>query len=193
MKFDRKARRKKWAKALSAESAYNRKLVEVAKIIGTIVDGMAPDGVVTDMDKLIKVLTDYAELLTPWAESVAGFMLADVARRDKAMWWQNSKEMAQGLTHEIETAPTGGILRALQAEQVTLIKSLPLEAATRVHELSVGALTDSSRASTLAKEILATSSVTESRARLIARTEVSRASSNLLQARAQWKQRRQES
>lgn len=158
----------------------------IAKAVGTIVKGMAPGGVIDNPGPLIKALTEYAKLIEPWANSVSNLMLADVARRDRAMWRQNSKEMATAIAREVEKAPTGEILRKLQAEQVELIKSLPLKAAQRVHDLSVAAITDSVRASTIAKQILETSSVTESRARLIARTEVSRASSNLLQARSTW-------
>lgn len=154
--------------------------------MGTVVKGIAPDGSVVNAGALIRALTDYAKLLEPWADAVAGFMLADVARRDKAMWAQNSKDMARALGRELQSAPTGDILRRLQTEQVTLIQSIPLQAAQRVQDLAEGTLLTSGRAADIAREILATSDVTESRARLIARTEVSRASSNLLQARATW-------
>src|SRR5260364_82303 len=42
--------------------------------------------------------------------------------------------MPHALRHEIRTAPTGEAMRALLDEQVTLIKSIPEEAARRVHE-----------------------------------------------------------
>lgn len=155
-------------------------------MVAMIVKGMALDLVLVNLGLLIKALNDYAKLVEPWAEAVAGFMLADVARRDQAMWKQNSKDMAKELGREISGAPTGDILRSLQEQQVKLIKSIPLEAAQRVHELTVEGLLTSERASVVTREILKIADVTESRARLIARTEVARASSNLLQARATW-------
>ena len=151
-----------------------------------MVKGIAPDGSVANAGALIRALTEYAKMIEPWADAVAGFMVADVARRDRAMWAHNSKDMARALGRELQNAPTGDVLRRLQADQVTLIKSIPLEAAKRVQDLAERTLLTSGRADGIAREILATSDVTESRARLIARTEVSRASSNLLQARATW-------
>lgn len=102
------------------------------------------------------------------------------------MWREHSRDMGVALRREIENAPTGEVLRQLQAEQVYLIKSIPLDAAQRVHDLATEATITSTRASEIAKAILASESVSESKARLIARTEVSRAASNLVQARATW-------
>ncbi len=150
-----------------------------------IVQGMAPDGSLKNVQALVDTLTRYAEVVAPWADAVAGFMVADVARRDLVMWRRNSGEIGRSIRYEIEHAPTGHVMAQLQAEQVALIKSLPLEAAQRVHRLATEAIPTGARASSMVAEILATGHVTEGRARLIARTETSRASSNLMQARAQ--------
>lgn len=93
--------------------------------------------------------------------------------------------MSRGLRREIQTAPTGELFQALLNEQVTLIKSLPLEAAQRVHELTIKGLEDSTRASEIAKEIARSGEVAMSRANLIARTEVARTASTLTQSRAE--------
>ena len=69
-------------------------------------------------------------------------------------------------------------------QQVALIKSIPLDAAERVHELTMESMLTSERASSVAKKLLETEAVSLSRARLIARTEVARVASNLVQARA---------
>lgn len=183
-KLDRKGKRRRWTKALAAETSYNSHLLAVAKQIRAILKGLAPDGVVEDAGPIVTALRQYAKVIEPWANAVAGFMLADVARRDKAMWFQNSKEMGVEMRRLLTNSPTGTALSNLQEQQVELIKSLPLEAAQRVHSLSLQSIIESSRASDLTKEILATSDIAESRARLIARTEVARASSNLLQTRA---------
>lgn len=149
-----------------------------------VVKGLAPDGKVKDIAVLIKALHDYAKMLKPWAESVAKRMLADVVRRDADMWFKHAKVMGAGIRQAVTNSPIADTLAQLQASQVALITSLPLEAAKRVHELTLESLVDSRRASEIAKEILATGHVTESRARLIARTEVTRASSNLVEARS---------
>lgn len=81
-------------------------------------------------------------------------------------------------------APTGETMRALMAEQVGLIRSIPLEAAERVHRLTIEALEDGTRAAAISKEIQRSGEVAKSRADLIARTEVSRAATSLTEARA---------
>jgi len=73
----------------------------------------------------------------------------------------------------------------LLAEQVTLIQSIPIEAAQRVHRLTLAGLEDSTRFQEIAKEIKNSTGVAESRAVLIARTEVARTSTTLTQARAE--------
>jgi SPP1 gp7 family putative phage head morphogenesis protein len=187
MALDRTGKRGRWQAARASESAYNTRLRGVAKVIDTIIKGyLSADQLVTAMDAMrIKASLDkYADLILPWARSVAGYMLADVARRNVKQWEDNSKEMGRALRAEIQQAPTGMLLSALQADQVELITSLPKVAAQRVHDLTQQALIDSRRASDIAKDVLKTGEVTKARATLIARTEVSRAQSNLTQARA---------
>lgn len=130
-------------------------------------------------------MRNYAKLLEPWAESVSKTMLAEVAARDKAMWKARGKELSRRIAVELEKAPVGAAMRKLQEDQVKLITSLPLEAAERVHTLAQEALVSSARAKEISQQILATGDVTESRAMLIARTEVARASSNFVQARSE--------
>lgn len=147
-----------------------------------LVKGMSPDG--KPSAELVQALREYAKLIRPWAGAVAQAMVQDVARRDRAMWKANSKEMSRQLAVELGTAPTGAVMAELQRQQVELITSIPLEAAERVHRIAQESLLTSARAEDLAKQILATEDVTKARATLIARTEVSRAASNLVQARA---------
>lgn len=161
----------------------------MARVIGDILKGYVNplDTLATlDLGKVHTALEKYAELINPWARTVARYMLADVARRSEKQWFENSKEMGRALRAELQQAPTSMIMAALQDEQVELITSLPKQASQRVHELTQQALVDSRRASDIAKDVLATGKVTEARAKLIARTEVSRAQSNLTQARAMY-------
>jgi SPP1 gp7 family putative phage head morphogenesis protein len=161
----------------------------IVKAIDSIVKGyMHATDVITAMDSMhIRAALDkYADLIQPWARSVARYIITDIARRNEKQWFENSKEMGRALRAELQQAPTGMLLSALQADQVELITSLPKTAANRVHALTEQALIDSRRASDITKDILKTGHVTEARARLIARTEVSRAQCNLTQARAMY-------
>jgi SPP1 gp7 family putative phage head morphogenesis protein len=171
--------------ARAAESSYNTRLRQVAKQIDVIIKGLAPDGIVRD-DGVLKALRGYSEVIEPWAQSVARYMLADVSKRNAKAWKEQGNDIASALLTELSHSHTGHVFFQLQQQQVALIQSLPLDAAQRVHRLTQEALISSARASTVAAEILKTGQVSKARATLIARTEVSRTASNLTQARAQF-------
>lgn len=156
----------------------------MARQVGLIVKGFDPDILMRDPEPVLRALRKYSELLHPWARSVANLMLADVERRDLRMWQDRSLEISRYMRAELEQAPTGQVYRDLMEGQVELITSLPLDAATRVHELAQEAMITGQRSSTIKEEILRTSKVSESKARLIARTEVARSAASFMEARA---------
>lgn len=174
-----------FARVKRAERAYARGLRAIARNIGMLSRAFTP-GDPDQMSTLQRLLRDYGKLLTPWARNHAARMLADVSRRDFGVWKRLSRTMSRALGQEIKAAPTGIRMQALLAEQVTLITSLPIEAAERVHKLTIEGMTDATRASEISKEILAGGEVSKSRADLIARTEVARTASVLIQARAEY-------
>lgn len=133
---------------------------------------------------LIRALKQYAELLDPWARAAAAKMIADVNRRNYDLFKQNAYDMGHAIREELANANTGMELRRLMQENVALIKSIPLKAAERVHELSMERLVNSIRSKEMVTEIMSIGGVTERRAKLIARTEVSRANASLLEARS---------
>jgi SPP1 gp7 family putative phage head morphogenesis protein len=173
-----------WAKSRRAETHYAVQLRKLCRQIEALINGTYEPDQPTNMIEFM--LLAYADLITPWAEATAARMLADVDRRDRAQWMRHSRLMSKSIREEIAEAPTGEILRRLQQEQVTLIKSLPLQAAERVHRIAVEGITAGTRGEDIYADIMRTGQVTESRARLIARTETSRAASNLTQARAEY-------
>ena len=170
-------------KVRRAEESYARGLRAIARHIGHITSGFRP-GDPEGMSILQRLLRRYSAIIAPWARNHAARMLTDVARRDYNVWRTLSRQMSRTLRREIETAPTGIVIRGLLDDQVTLITSLPTEAAQRVHKLTLEGLLDATRASEIAKEIVRTGAVTTNRANLIARTEVARTASVLVQARA---------
>ena len=172
-----------WARAHRAEIQYGRKLIKVARHIGDIVKEFASEKE-EDVKKMQMALKAYAEVLQPWAENVAMRMLWDVSRRNEQAWVELSKTMGNALREEIYKAPTGATMQQLMRDQVSLITSLPLEAAERVHSLAIESLAGGTRGANIVKMIMETGEVTKSRAICIARTETSRATSTLTQARA---------
>jgi SPP1 gp7 family putative phage head morphogenesis protein len=183
--LDRKKRRENWLLARLAEKQYSRNLLSVARQIQALITGHAPDGTVKDTQSLIYSLYKYAELIEPWASAVAGYMLADVSRRNEKAWRQHGADIGRELRHVIKDTPVGIEMRSMLKENVKLIKSLPTKAAENVHAMVQEGIVKGTRSTTIAKEILESSSVPVWRAKLIARTEVSRAAVTLTQARAQ--------
>lgn len=184
-RFDRKGRKNGWLNARNAETQYNSKLQKLARHVGDIIKGMSPDGTMASAEPIIRVLSQYAKIIEPWARSVSKYMLADVSRRNEKAWIEHGNDMGKALRRTITETPLGYTFQALINENVDLITSLPRGAALRVqHQVQEGMI-KSTRSSDIAKDILATGHVTASRAKLIARTEVSRAAVTLTQVRAQ--------
>lgn len=173
-----------FTKARRAETQYARQLRKIAAHIGHLVGGfdLGEPGVPAMIERALR---RYAEVLRPWAESVGKRMVADVANRDRQTWAELSETIGRELRREIATAPTGAVLQEALARQVHYITSLPLDAAQRVHQLTLAGISEGTRASEVAAEIARSGAMSASRARLIARTEVSRTASLLTQARAQ--------
>ncbi|MEE3504844.1 phage minor head protein [Pseudomonas sp. 10C3] len=151
--------------------------------MGSIINGFPP-GDPSVEPTINHMLNRYADLLTDWAVSTSSKMIEEVNHQDRKAWVLMTENMARSLREEIRTAPTGKVMQSLLAEQVTLIKSIPLDAAKRVHELTLQGIEDGTRANEIAKEIQRSGEVSESKAKTIARTEVSRTASTLTQARA---------
>lgn len=185
----RKLARERFLAGRKAETQYAVQLRKVARQIGDLVLGMAPDGTLADplqTQQLIDSLIRYSTALEPWAEAVAKRMVLDVSRRDATAWEQHGKEIGRALRKEINEAPTGVAMRESLARQVELIKTLPLQAAERVHQLTLEGIATGTRASEIAKEIMRSGDVARSRAMTIARTEVSRTAAAMTRARAEY-------
>jgi SPP1 gp7 family putative phage head morphogenesis protein len=181
--LDRKRNRNP-VKTQRIEQRYALQLRKVAQQVGTIISPFTP-GDMSQVPTIEQLLKAYSDMLKGWATQTASNMLMDVALRDEQAWQTMAKELSRGLREEIRNAPTGQVMRQLLAEQVGLIQSIPIEAAQRVHRLTLAGLEDSARFQEIAKEIKRSTEVTESRAILIARTEVARTSTTLTQARAE--------
>lgn len=165
------------------EIQYASQLGKIARAVGDLVKGVQLKDA-SALHTIVRMLKEYAQVITPWAQSVAQRILADVVRRDERAWQQFTQALGEDLRREVLTAPVGHIVRDLMRDQVNLITSLPLKAAERVQELAMEAVTSGEREDDLLRMIMNTGQVTRSRANLIARTEIARASSVLTEARA---------
>ena len=182
--YDQRTAKADFKRARQAERRYGAQLRGIAKLIGQLVRSLDPT-TLEGMTLIRTSLEQYAETLVPWARSVASRMIADVAARDRKEWRKLSKEMNAGLVEAIDKTDVGDRVKDLLSEQVTLIKSLPLDAAKRVHKIAMKGHLEGARFDSLVKEINRTGEITKARATLIARTEVGRASTVITQARAE--------
>ncbi|ENV3959851.1 phage minor head protein [Salmonella enterica] len=138
----------------------------------------------------MEALERYSEIITPWATKVAVNFTADIARQNEKLWRQHSRNISAELRNMVDRAPVGQVMQSIIAQQVRYIKSLPLEAADRVYDIqnkaieAIEAVVTGGRAEPFAKEIAASGDVSRSRANLIARTELGRATGALDHARA---------
>lgn len=173
--------RRAFQRVRMAQKAYSRKLLTLARRIADIAR-LYPN----DAQRVSDLLRQYSADIRPWAEATAASMLADVSRRDMKAWRKIADVMGEEMRAEIRHAPTGTVMRRLMDEQVTLITSLPLDAAKRVHHAVQEGLATGQRADLVAKAIASTGEVSKSRAMLIARTETGRAAGALTRARAEF-------
>jgi SPP1 gp7 family putative phage head morphogenesis protein len=170
----------------AAEIEFNRALRGVAKVSSHIVElhmgGIDTAHGVAAMQAALKT---YSDAIDPWARRQAAKMLEKVSKANKKGYKRKSKLIGKLVQTNIADQEVGAVAVALMTEQVALIKSIPLRAGKRAQKLAQEAYLKGTRADQLAEEIRKTTSVSESTATLIARTEVARANASFTQARAQ--------
>ncbi|WOJ33112.1 phage minor head protein [Citrobacter koseri] len=114
-------------------------------------------------------------------------MFTQVEREEWNQWRSVSEEIAAGLRDVVGNTPVGQVAQDIVYRQIQLMKSLPLEAADRVMDIqqrAMQAVITGERSDQLYEMIMASGDVAASRAQLIARTEIGRATGALTQARA---------
>lgn len=173
----------------AAENAFARALRQVARQAGHVVEmHINEHGKLYREAEMTRKLKEYSEALGPWAERQASKMLERVAKKSKtamkSQMTKNAREMHRQLIATVAESHVGEVAKKLMAEQVDLIKSIPVRAAERAQKLSLEAFYNGSRASEVAEELMRSGKVSESQANLIARTEVARANASINQARA---------
>lgn len=179
------AKKSPWQYSKSQELKYARQLRKVAKHSGAIIEAhINEDGELEDIPLMMQSAHLYSQALEPWANRVAMAMITQVAKSNEKAWQQQSKIVGRELSKVLKTSNIAPTIEKLRQANVQLIKSLPVEAAERASKLAQEATTTGARADEIAAQIRASSTVTESRATLIARTEIAKSNANVTQARA---------
>lgn len=155
---------------------YSKQLNKIASNVNKIIIAHS-----NNVDAMISALNKYANTLDPWAKSQALKMLKEIDKQKSQAWKELSLEIKKELTLPTNIAR----MQPLIDEQVKLIKSLPIEAASKAQYISITAYAEGKRPESIIKDLLELGQMTENRARLIARTEVAKAASTLTQARSE--------
>ncbi len=160
------------------EIQYHRALMGIAKECNRIA-GNAPS-----FTRAMAILTRYAEILEPYAEKLATNMVLKIERKDRQSWSKHSKKIAQILknSQNINNAIQFNIIN-----NINLIKSIPLDAAEKAMRLAGESATGyAGRAEEIAEQIASIGRVSYNKAKVIARTEVSRVGTSILESRAKF-------
>lgn len=171
----------------SDERKYAAQLRKIARHIGDIIkshtneDGIIPE---EEYSSLTRVADLYAKAIEPWAQKVSWQMLTGVATKNKNDWMSLSDFIGKGIEKIVRSDPVSAILKDRQAEQVKLIKSIPIEAAERAKQLSVEVFTQGRRVGEAAQMIADSTGVSQARANVIARTETAKTNHDVSMARA---------
>lgn len=182
----KKKPRSKFDASRAIEIQFQRALMKIARASGAIVESHVEGSGIRAQQEMMKTLKAYSEALTPWAKNQAKKLLNQTQKRldsDKA-YKKAGNRISQLLSQEFVEREMDMIHQTLILEQVGLIKSIPLEAGERAILLVQEGFVGGRRANEIASELMKTTHVTESRAKLIARTETARTSTALNLVRA---------
>jgi SPP1 gp7 family putative phage head morphogenesis protein len=174
----------KFSATKTSEKFFATQLRKVARVVKGIIDSHVLGNKI-DESKLKKALFSYAEVLLPWAEKLSEKVIRSISNNNERAFTENSKKISRGLL-DIFTGPgVGAVAKKLHEDQVSLITSLPLEAAEKAQIISRNSAINGVRAEISAKKILELGDITINRATLIARTETAKANTALTVARAE--------
>lgn len=120
-----------------------------------------------------------------WAKNVARKMVESADTADRQTWRKAARTLGKSIERELQEGDISARYNELMEEQVTLITSLPIDAAEKVHQMVTKGIAEGQRPEKIYDDVNRLGEITRNRARLIARTETSRAQANLTQARAE--------
>ena len=171
-------------KMTPAERKYFNAMKLVAKEIEKILKSTLTSATKTKGIKAISLLKKYSKTLTKWSNKTVATMFYNVDKDNKKKWDKLSAKMSQELKKELSKAPAKTWMQKYMDDNVGLIKSIPIDAAKRVHKLIKENQYVGLRSTDLIDEIMRIGSISENKAKMIARTETSRYSTALTEMRA---------
>jgi len=172
-------------KMTPAERKYFNELKLVAKEIEKILKTTLTSATKSQGIKAMGLLKKYSKELSKWATKTVATMFYNVNKDNQKLWNKLSAKMSQELKKELSKAPAKTWMQKYMDDNVGLIKSIPIDAAKRVHKLIKENQYVGLRSTDLIDEIMRIGSISENKAKMIARTETSRYSTALTQMRSE--------
>lgn len=191
------------------ENQFASKLRGIARNSGRIVLAhVGEDGITIDHHQLTSKSEAYAKQVEAWANHYVPHILKKVLDRNikdfvefgmtksapnqfsvvspSASSFPAHTKHSRRIRDLLKTSNHTERVSVLTRAQVLLIRSLPIEAAQRAQRLAHEAVVNGERASEIRDEIARSGDVSESRANLIARTEIAKANAAFTQANAKF-------
>lgn len=165
--------------SMAAERRYERQLRSVAGQVQRLIQS---GGSPADVER---ALHQYAQVVEPWARQSAANMVSAVNKHNEGMFFRQAERMGLEMRRLLASPGVGRAVQEAITGNTALITSLPSQTAQRIAAIAEHGLISGSRAEDLARHYQRIGNTTMSRARTIARTEVSKAGTALTSARAQ--------
>lgn len=173
-----RAERSAFTPSRAAERAYQRQLRSVAEQIIRITQSARPE----DAERALR---EYAEFIDPWAKQCAANMIMGVRRKNDQAWASLANRMGLDLRRLMAADPAGLQTSRMIRGNADLIKDIAIGTADRIAAAVQENLISGGRAEDLAARVAEVGEMSMARARVIALTETSKASTALTLTRAQ--------
>ena len=168
----------------ATENKFKQQLADISKKIhDAAMQVHSPE----DLAKFISKLHGYKSTLKPFADKTANRIIEDVRRINDRSWKSYSaisKKHSQELRKALKNPRFAKTIKGLKKEASMLITSLPDTASKKAVEYANDYAIRGMRAEDLIDKVQKLGSVTKNRAKLIARTEIARATTIMTQSRA---------
>ena len=164
-------------KRIFIEKAYQERLAAIARQIEKIIKTTRPE-------LLITKLSQYSNSIFGYASNAAHTLIYNLNKQSIEQWQKQGKQINTILKKELKSNEISRLMGIYADQNISLIQSLPLDAAKRVYKILTEGYVSGARSSSLVDKIQKIGDISKNRATLIARTETSKISTALTQARS---------
>jgi len=165
-------------KRIFIERAYQERLSAIARQIEKIIKTTRPE-------LLITKLSQYSNSIFGYASNAAKSLVYNLNKQSIEQWQKQGKKINKLLQKELRSKRMVELMDIYVDQNISLIQSLPLDAAKRTYKILMEGNVSGARSSSLVDKIQKIGDISKNRATLIARTETSKISTALTQARSE--------